>query len=197
MPIGTAAHSFGLETMVTEGHLRVEMLGDFLADWLEENGVLEAVFLRAAWRGGDPGALNATLSARKPARESRTASLTLGRRFLQLAAGLQPAPELAGVAEAHLSIAFGLVARAFGIAEDDAAAAYLQQSLAALISACQRLLPLGQSRAAGLLWDLHPSIRAAAGRSGTLDPEDAAGFMPLVDLASMLHPSLETRLFIS
>src|SRR5277367_6398344 len=91
LPIGTAAHSFGLEMLVAQGHLTVGRLADFFEDWLSESGLVEAVFLRAAWRGRDFAELNAMLSARKPARESRAASATLGRRFLQLAVNLQPA----------------------------------------------------------------------------------------------------------
>ena len=39
--------------------------------------------------------------------------------------------------------------------------AYLNQSVAGLVSACQRLMPLGQTAASQLLWALKPAILEA------------------------------------
>src|SRR5579872_2025370 len=49
-PIGTAAHSFGLEGIVESGALNVENLHAFLQDYLTEGGVLEAWHGRRAHR---------------------------------------------------------------------------------------------------------------------------------------------------
>jgi urease accessory protein UreF len=59
------------------------------------------------------------------------------------------------------------------------------------------LLPLGQSEAARILWNLKPAIIAAANRSAVTALEDASCFMPLLDLGAMEHPALSIRLFIS
>src|SRR5438094_91179 len=112
-PIGSAAHSFGLETLVSEGWLTVDGLPGFLRAYLEEAGRVEAAYCRAAF-DVDAGVLNAQLSAWKTARESREASLTLGRRFLALASALMER-ELAVDGEIHLCIAFGIAGRAIGV----------------------------------------------------------------------------------
>src|SRR5216683_3282336 len=50
LPIGSLAHSFGLESLVARELLSVAGLPEFLRGFLEEAGVLEAVFCREAWR---------------------------------------------------------------------------------------------------------------------------------------------------
>jgi urease accessory protein len=197
LPIGSAAHSFGLETLVAEELVTADALSVFLRHYLQETGALEAAFCRAAHRAGPVAwsALNQQLSARKPAQESRAASLTLGRRFLQLFLALEGGDDPGG--DAHYATAFGYAGHALGVSEDLTAAVYLQQVINALVSACQRLVPLGQQRAAHLLWDLKPAILDAAQASATADVYTVASFTPIIEIASMRHIALATRLFIS
>jgi len=197
LPVGSAAHSFGLETLVAEGLLDADSLPCFLRGYLQETGVLEAAFCRAAHRlaGAEWTALNRQLSARKPAYESRAASLTLGRRFLQLFLALEGGQYPGG--EAHYATAFGYACRRLGVGAELAAACYLQQTVNAMVYACQRLMPLGQQHAARLLWELKPAILATAQAGCAADVETAGAFAPLVEIASMRHVNLGTRLFIS
>jgi urease accessory protein len=205
VPIGTAAHSFGLESMAAEKLLGVEELEPFLRCYLEEAGLLEAVFCRTAHgigHGEFPqhwAALNQMLSAFKPAREIRTASITLGRRFLQLALtlGAWPPLRIASETDCHFTTAFGLVGGLLCLDEQATVLACLHQLVAGLISACQRAMPLGQHGASRLLWDLKPALLEIAVQSRSLDPDGVCCFMPLVDIAGMRHPTLPTRLFMS
>ncbi|TMC23287.1 MAG: hypothetical protein E6J34_03260 [Chloroflexi bacterium] len=217
LPIGSIAHSFGLETLVAEGTLAVHQLEQFLADYMQETGRLEVVFCRQGYqlaRVRDESAfvtcwpaLNDRLSAFKIARESRAASATLGRRFLQLVCGLTASPRLATalqVAKArktdvHYCIAFGLASSILDIDETLAVLAYLQQALTGLVSACQRLLPLGQTQASAIVWRLKPVLLDVAEASVAAQQweEECAVFTPLPDIASTRHPNLPTRLFIS
>jgi urease accessory protein len=212
LPVGSLAHSFGLETLVDRGFLRVEDLLNFFCGYLEEAGALEAAFCREAFRLGCSAremfpaeswaALNQRLSALKPAREARAASITLGQNFVTcvlavedisvVRQAVQASESTSGSPEIHHCTAFGLVCGALGFQEERSVAAYLHQQISSLVSACQRLLPLGQSAAARILWGLKPAILRAAERSAGGDADSL-----LLDWGAMEHPALSTRLFIS
>ncbi len=75
-------------------------------------------------------------------------------------------------------IAFGLAGGHLGIAEEAITTAYLRQSLAGLISACQRLMPLGQIAASCMIWNLkasHNRRGACLGEQGDWMLHPAAG----------------------
>lgn len=217
LPIGSVAHSFGLETLVAEGTLTVSHLAPFLHDYIWEVGAQEALFCRVAHQVADLTAqevfetrwleINMRLSALKLARESRVASAMMGKRFLQLVGSLENeqqfswafAAALKSQVDIHHATAFGLVGGVLQIEVELTVLAYLQQMVAGLISACQRLLPLGQKRATAILWELKPLLvqHAQRGQNGQLEGEASYTFASLVELAGMRHPTLPTRLFIS
>jgi urease accessory protein len=195
LPVGAAAHSFGLESLAAENGLEVRNLCSFFQGYLQEAGRLEAVFVYAGYASSPQQwqPLNDQLSAMKPARETREASLRLGKRLAGLAVEAFGIPARQG----HLPLVFGYLGGCIGSPREEVAAAYLHQSLSGLVSACQRLLPLGQSAAATLLWQLKPAILEAVAVARETEVEDVCLSQPLLDLASSRHPGLHTRLFIS
>jgi urease accessory protein len=216
LPIGAMNQSFGLENLVAEESLKVDELETFMSDYLCEVSWFEASFCGAAYRLGVEATdsqlqqwldLNAKFGAFKLARESRVASATLGRRLLELAGTLSQSATLSAASVAarqsgvdvHHCAAFGLTGAALGIDEEATLLAYLHQSLTNLVSACQRLLPLGQKQATRMLWNLKPVLAALVKDAveRECDLSEVACFAPLLELGSMRHPSLATRLFIS
>jgi len=192
LPVGSAAHSYGFETLVEEGYLKPEGLSEFLREYVVETGALEAWFVRRAVRGINPRDLSEEFGARRPASESREATLRIGRRFAELFNALVERPVISN--GLHYPVAFGVAGAVLNISERTMALAYLQQSATGLISACQRLMPLGQVAASRILWGLGPVIELAASDS---DQWEAACFTPLPELGSMRHSLIATRLFIS
>ncbi len=210
LPVGSLAHSFGLEALVFDEDIEPAAqscptsLAWYLEDSLSESLLVDAVFCREAHTRAVQGApvfdLNRQTSARRMARESREASLTMGRRLAALAAALHPSPALAGLAsleELHHSVAFGYTFGVLAIDPDVTVSAFLHQCVLNTISAAQRLLPLGQVGANRIAWDLKPAILRAVEQTRGISYEDVCSFAALPETASMRHCCLPTRLFIS
>jgi urease accessory protein len=210
LPVGSMAHSFGLETLVFDGDIESGVqscpasLRAWIEDCLSESLLLDAVFCREAHARALQGAsvfvLNGQISALRLAREAREASLTMGRRFAALAAALHPGPALSSLAsldELHHSVAFGYVLGVLAIDADLTVSAFIHQCVMNIISAAQRLLPLGQIQANRLAWDLKPAILETVKQTRTSSTSTVCSFAHLPEMASMRHCCLPTRLFIS
>jgi urease accessory protein len=204
------SHSFGLEALVFDEDIDGGVqscpasLHRYLEDCLSESLLLDAVFCREAHSRARQGAavqdLNLKISALRLARESREASLALGRRFTALAAALHPTPALSALQHAeelHHSVAFGYTLGVLAVDADLTVSAFIHQSVLNTISAAQRLLPLGQIQANRIAWDLKPAILEAVNQTRNLSPSRVCSFAHVPELASMRHPCLPTRLFIS
>jgi urease accessory protein len=210
LPVGSMAHSFGLEALVFDEDIERTVqscpssLRWYLEDCLSESLLLDAVFCREAHtralEGGPVLDLNQQTSALRLARESREASLAIGRRFAALAAALHPDPALTGLAglkELHHSVAFGYTLGILAVDSDLTVSAFIHQSVLNTISAAQRLLPLGQIQANRIAWDLKPAMLEAVQRTRTTSFSTVCSFAHLPETASMRHTCLPTRLFIS
>ncbi len=225
LPVGSQSHSFGLETLIADGTLSAGSLANFLPDYLHEVGAMEAAFWRGAyalgagqggagWNSAERGdavilpwlALNRRLSALRPARESRAASGALGRRFLALAADMTQISGLTDALQAtrthgiecHHVAAFGLTSGLLALEQEAALLAYFHQAVVGLLAACQKLLPIGQSELVRLRWRLKQTLAEVVTASATMDWRTTPPCCtPSLDVASMRHPGLTVRLFIS
>ncbi len=222
LPIGAQSHSFGLETLVTDGVLTAANLESFLHDYVSTVMPLDLLGCRAAHALAVENAaqtawvedavqdwlmLNRRLAAFRSAREVRAASAVMGRHFLALVAEVSQLPVLrqalqsakqAGV-ECHHAAAFGLASGCLQLEVEAATLAYAQQAVTGLLAAMQKVLPVGQRSVAAIRWNLKPALLAAAAASRDLDWRRAVlpSFAPMLELASMRHASLNVRLFIS
>ena len=212
-PTGSYAHSFGLEGLVHEGVVRDrESLGTFLRlSAIPALRHVELPIVAHAWRAfaaGDwksIGELCVLSSALKTAREARSASESIGRQRLELAANLRGAPLarefLARAAAADWPCAVPVVAALegylLGAPIPAALAGVYYTSIASLLSAAMKLLRLGQNGAQSLLTEslsLAPEIIAAA---ETTPLDEIGWFNPWLDIAAARHESADARMFIS
>jgi len=210
LPVGSASHSFGLEALVFDEDIENDVrncpasLRAYLEDSLSESMLVDAVFCREAHAHALEDLpifhCNQQLSALRVARESREASLAMGRRFAALAAMLQPVPalsRLAGIEELHYPVAFGYALGVLGVEADLTVGAFIHQCVLNTISAAQRLLPLGQIQARRIAWEMKPAILEAVKQTREVSFSSVCSFAHLPELASMRHSCLPSRLFIS
>jgi urease accessory protein len=124
----------------------------------------------------------------------------MGRRFAALAAAIHPdaaLSRLASLKELHHSVAFGYALGILAIDPDLTVSAFVHQCVLNTISAAQRLLPLGQIEANRIAWDLKPAVLEAVKQTRNISFSTVCSFAHLPEMASMRHPCLPTRLFIS
>ena len=197
-PTGSFVHSHGLEWLLKRGPVGLE---ESLRMRLREQlARFELVFVVHAYELS-PGDLDERFHSMVLARESREASMQVGRQLLRNAVDLFEIPRLKEVAEglpyAHHPVAFGIVAGALGIPVRTALVTYAFQAVRGQISAAQRLSRLGQGEAQRMLHGLKPEIERAADTALSYPLEEAAPFTPLLDIASMAHERMDVRLFVS
>lgn len=197
-PTGAFAWSHGLEAAVRAG----EVAGaPSLQEWLDAllrwgSGRSDAILLAAAHRaeGEDEVAALAELAdALAPSRERRAEALALGTAF---ATAVRAADGLAAP-DAPLPVALGRAARLAGLPARPVALVHLQATVTTLAQAAQRLMPLGQTAAQGVLAALAPVAREVAEEAVALGPDDLGGSALAIDLGSMRHETQEPRLFRS
>ena len=95
------------------------------------------------------------------------------------------------------AVVAGLAAATRAIAVDRALPAYLHGVAANLVSAAVRLVPLGQTDGQLATAELAPIIDEVAGHSMGSRIEDLGTAAPMLELASLHHETLYTRLFRS
>jgi urease accessory protein len=217
-PIGAFAHSSGLEWAVEQGyvHDRESCMG-WIADLIARGSIRNdsvvfvhawrAVFERDAERLNDVALLSA---ASQTSFERRLEATAQGAAFRRIAAAsISPrgggevdfAALLAPIDDEDLTypVAAASLFAGHDIPLAPAMTAWLHGAAANLVSAAQRLVPLGQTDGQRILRELRERIFAAVEAALALpdgDPFDALGGSTLLaDIGCMAHETQYTRLF--
>ncbi len=196
-PTGSFAWSHGLETAAREGTVRdADTLEDWLAGLIRWGaGRSDAILLGAAHRaeGAVIGELSDLALALAPSRERRAEAREQGAAFARTVRAIHgwDLPDLA------LPVALGRAARLGDLPAEPVAAVALQAFVTTLVQAVQRLLPLGQTAAQGVVLRLAPLCVIVAEEAVPLGPEGLGSCAVSLDLASMRHETLQPRIFRS
>ena len=211
-PIGAFSYSHGIEVAIASGDVADASTA---YDWIETilrggSGRNDAILMANAYkavnlraikgadltdgRNAEIEVINELAFALSPGAERAQESRELGINFTriinqvyELDIGLSPPlayPVAAGLAARHLGCELRLSLSFF-----------LQSFIGNLISVALRAVPLGQSDGQIILAQLMPATAALADEAATTALDDVGGYAILADHASILHETLETRIY--
>lgn len=195
-PVGSFTYSHGLEALVN-----LQWLGnaDSLSEWLFnilQHGAArtDALFLAAAYKCNSDEALieiNRKARALASSQERLLEMDELGKAFKSVTEAVWPIE----IDELVYPIAIGFCANVEGIELNLTTSLYLQAYVSNLVSAAQRLMPLGQTEAQKIIKTLSPICFQVADetRDGNLDNIYSSVFIS--DIAAMKHETQVSRIF--
>ncbi|MEO0371569.1 MAG: urease accessory UreF family protein [Pseudomonadota bacterium] len=194
-PVGAFAYSHGLEAAVADGWVED---GPELEAWLRDvlragSGRCDAVWLRLAAGAEDLPDLNAEAVAFAPSAERRLEAERQGAAFVRTVGAVWGID----LPDVVLPVAVGAAAGRRAMDLEMVVPLYLHAMVSNLVAAAQRLMPLGQTQAQGVLAALHVDVAAVteATRGAGLDAMESHAF--LSDIAAMRHERQEPRIFQS
>jgi urease accessory protein len=212
-PTGTFSHSYGLETLVQDGRITdADDLAYIARLWLRHSvttsdGGAVAVAFRAT-RDDDLtilADLDEMLTALKLTRETREASIKIGNAFLRTVSttfGWESVDRYRratadGWCAGHYATAFGVAAVGAGVSATEALPAFLHSALYGVVAVAARIMPLGQLDAQRVLAGSWPQIADCAETALVLGVDDLSVPAAALDIASMRHERLYSRLCMS
>ncbi len=209
-PIGTYTHSFGLETYIQRNQVYdKKSLLSWCRTYLHGNLAYgDGILLKESMANPDLSmllTLDQLAHAQKLAKESREGSLKIGRQFLQTVKPLSSHTLVLSwidlvqkkKAKGHFSINYGAYAASRGYSIDAALVSFLYSSVASLVHNAVRSIPLGQTTGVQVIHALLHDCKSLAETIMQRTLEDVSNQAFGIELASMEHEHLYSRLFIS
>ncbi len=212
-PIGSYAHSYGLEELVANGSV---FDADTLLAYLQNTVALnlqefELPYLRFAYNAllvqdcEQLCELDEEIGAAKLSHELRQASASQGRQRLRLIRKLRPSNRFAtleSLAQAKQLVPHHLVIFAAENVDletpiEAALATWAYQTLAAPCAAALKLIRIGQEGAQSVLTQSLHDLETIVQASLSIDHSHAGAFIPALDIAAHRHERAHARLFIS
>jgi urease accessory protein len=209
-PVGSYTYSHGIEQAVEAGYIvnattALAWIEDIVAHGAGRSDavVLHQAHVAAGQEKWDLLASVAELAAAfQPASELALESHAQGRAFLDTVHKAWECPALAALHKIWpgpyaYPVVVGVAAAGHGIPAVPATQAYLHGLAGNLVSACIRLVPLGQSDGQRLIAALEPLVGQVAGQAGCASLEDLGSAVAMSDICAMRHETQYTRLFRS
>ncbi len=210
-PTGGFSQSYGLETYVTNGIVKdVATMREFLESYLkvtigtfEGPALIKAHNLAIEWKEEELLELDELLEAMKLTKESKEASNRMGKSILRISSQMMEDVVLIdfydkkGKKGISAPVAQGMVSGRMAISVDESLEGYIFATLNGLIQSGIKLIPLGNVEAQKLLFEMMDFIEEVIVLSKETPIEEINNFCPALDIASMNHEVLTTRLYMS
>ncbi|MBM7634720.1 urease accessory protein UreF [Geomicrobium sediminis] len=212
-PIGGYTHSFGMETFIqdeaiTNEHELVEYLSSYLTNSVATG---DALFVQEAYQRASQSELEQLIEldhrchAFKITEEARKGSAMMGRQFIKTVTPLLEDAQFVTFRErlkqkqidGHYPVVFGMYTSLLGVSVDVAVSTFLYSSMNSLITNAVRAIPLGQQAGVRTVHAMFPLISELTKTIQGQTIEDIANNALLIDISSMNHQFLRSRLFIS
>lgn len=212
-PTGAFTHSYGFETWLHDGTIaNAADAEQRCVDWLRFNlatGDAAGVALahRCCVFDDMQGieAIDRQLGAIKLSRETRAASVMTGSALIASGRDIFELPEIGrlaakiadGACEGHHAVVYAALAAGLGFSEKEAVTSFLWASFSSLVGVVQRLLPLGQTEAQRMVAKAAALVDHCSEIARTRELRQLSSSFATLDIASMRHERLQTRLCIS
>lgn len=145
---------------------------------------------------------NQHLIACRESHELHLADIAMGKALMRLLNGLEGVDtnlyrRVFDVAEISFVSAFSLAARLFNLDSYTAQSGFCWTYIDNQVAAATKLVPLGQTQAQNLLFDLTTLVADAVAQANQLRDEDIGFSLPRLAMASAWHETQYSRLFRS
>ena len=210
-PSGGFSQSWGLETYVSYGKVADEQsFVEFAETYLESTLALcegpimcRAYELSRDWDSEKIKELEELSCAVKVTKESRESSVRMGKAFMRIMADitedekLPQVKKLCGPEGITYPVIYGLVCGRVGLDMENAMESFVFSTVNALVQSAVKLIPLGNKQAQKILLELYPAMEKTVRKGLETPVSEISNFCPGIDIASIAHESLPTRLYMS
>ncbi|WP_438312974.1 urease accessory protein UreF [Sporosarcina sp. FA9] len=212
-PTGSFAHSFGMETYIQENVIRTEDdLWEFCNMYIRQNlASTDAIIVKEAHHLARNNDIQGLIELEKICHgiklspETRKGSAMMGRQFLRTVSPLNDEELLAVWNEkfknkevrGHYSVVYGIYTAMLGVDVQMSVETFIYSSISSLIQNAVRAVPFGQTSGVKTTFSLLPVIQETARLVMDLGIEDLDNNSISLEIASMKHEFLYSRLFMS
>ena len=212
LPIGCFAFSCGLESAVQKRVVTdVATLEAYARTAVEQAAMGDGIAVVWAHRAAAAADMDELVSvdrrvyARKLSSETRTMTVRMGKKFVELGADVTSAPLIvawreliaAGGTPGCYPVALALNFSEQGLAARDAFVVHQYGVAAMILSAALRLMKVSHVDTQRMLYRLNAGVDAAYEAAARSQLADMAGFAPLTEILAAVHVKAHVRLFMN